>query len=512
MSPQSKPRAHYRPKLGQDGPGIEAFVDALGAPTMLAAQDLAKKCQTLLNEGQQILTELNENNRFDWITENFPASGIMSELGADAAALIGDHSKGLSGIDSKLQKIYGRSEPMGAGTGMQFHMARYLAVTLLDAKQCQSISSEMESALLAGTNTKSLFSTNTWQDEHARVTALLSASMHMVSQLAENDATDLEAVNAWMDVVIKCRDGLIRHGLATIAADSEAHYKKLVRIGTGSLIKDAAVKYPSLGLNEGLSPILRNAAAHLDYDITGDGITTTVGERPLFLTTEEFVDQVLAYLEVAVGLAFGLSATLSALEVEVDLPKHIARRDRDNIIGYLLGASGLDGVSLSYNLSTLHIEAQGSLANWMSTLASISGIIDPKIEHTVAHIADSLGVMQYRATLAPYREFFEIDNPLFEDRTLALVAAAAETTLNGRSIWSESDWSNAAAAILIDRPEDTPTSRIQRIKHFLQYLPETQFPKVVTLCGELLTAIRSSTINPSAATIPASFQRLQIDN
>lgn len=487
--------------------GLEYFVEALGAPTMLVAQTLQKDGQKLLDEGHRIFSELDEIDRFDELTEKLPVTQIMSALGTDAVSLVGEHGKGLSDMDARLQKLYGRSESIGAGIGLQLHMARYLATTILDAEQCHRIASEMEAILLARPSTRSLCETTSWQNEHGRVTALLSASTHMAGQSAENDATDLESVNAWMDIVIKCRDGLIRHGLATIGADTEEQYKKCIRMSAGNLIKSAADKYPLLGLNDGLSPILRNAAAHLDYDVTDAGFSTSVQGTPLYLTAEEFADQVLAYLEVAIGLVFGLNTAVASLGLEIDLPRHMAKRDRDSIVGFLLGASGLKEIEISYAASTLQIEAKGSTINWLSALASVFGIIEPRIELATARIQNPQGDMHYQTALSPYREFFEESSEEFSDRSLALAGVAAGTTVNGRSIWSEAEWINAAAAILIARPDDTTTSRVQRIKRFLQYVPAVQFPELAAQCKDLLAAVRNSTSDLSEAPIPAAFGR-----
>ena len=182
-------------------------------------------------------------------------------------------------------------------------MLRVVIITLLDSESCMAVAHTTEGLLSDGGSTSAVLASDAWHKEHGRVTALLSASLFALRNL--DRATDLEAVKYCLDLVVTCRDGIIRHALATLRASTVQEYTKLVRKrSAGSLIKSCSEAYPALKLNENLSSTLRNAGAHSDYDDDADTRRVVVGldGAQVMLTEDEFINDVLAYLEQGVAL------------------------------------------------------------------------------------------------------------------------------------------------------------------------------------------------------------------
>lgn len=487
--------------------GLELFVEALRAPTMLAAQNLEQRGQTLIDDGTTALGFLEESNRFQAISELGTTPEIFVALGADARSLAGDDEQSIETIDRRLLQAYGHDAIATPGMGLQIHLIRYLTVSLLDVEQCEAVAAEMEGQMLASPFRAELCRTQAWQKENGRVTALLSAATYAAAQCLEQDSSDLEVVNAWMDVVIKCRDGLIRHALATLGGTSETEYTKLIRTPAGRLIKDAAQQFPALRLNEGLSPTIRNAAAHLDYDVDNGHVITSANGQNVTFEPEEFTDEVLSYLEVTVGLALGLTTALARLEVDVQLSRHLSQRDREGAIRLFLGAMGMVRVMLTYADGALRIMGEGTEVNWLGLVAGLSELLDQDIQGIRANVRGTGRETSYEAELDAYRAIRAKTTRKEQDLVIDLAGVVAATSVNGASPWSEDQWAGAAIQVVEERSDDSLASRVRRIRRFRGYAESAGMDKVAATCTSILVAIRQPRPDESSVTIPKAFRR-----
>ncbi|NCD20947.1 MAG: hypothetical protein EOL89_13385 [Actinobacteria bacterium] len=292
--PQPRPGRNRARAIGQGArllqQGWLLFVEALAAPTIHDAQELAQRGQELLDEAASALDILKEGERFERLSEAGDLKKVFAALGADAARLIGAPET-LTTLDRKLAWIYGRDPLPPTGAGVQLHLYRCIAVASLDIEVFGEIARETETIALNGPVVAEICRTAPWQREHDRVTALLSAAGQGVLHSQQEDGTDLEVVKALLEVVMTCRDGIIRHVLATLHSGSEAEYVRLVRGSAGGLIKTSVDRFRGLHLDDGLSPAIRNAGAHLDFDIDDDGLVLISGDRH---SAEEVLDKVVS--------------------------------------------------------------------------------------------------------------------------------------------------------------------------------------------------------------------------
>ena len=484
--------------------GLGLFVEALTAPTMLVAQELERRGQDLIDQGACELANLDEINRFERISELKTAPEMFGALGLDARGGARADDASIETIDDRLLRAYGLTAAETPAFGLQRHALRYVMVTCLDAEQCEAIAMAMESQLLAAPFTEELVKSPAWQNEYARVISLLSAALYAAGQ---SDTTDLETISAWMDVVVKCRDGIIRHCLATLDATSVEEFRKRIRASAGGLIKDCAQRYPALGLNEGLSATIRNAAAHLDYDVNEAGCVVT-GDKAL--APEKFLDQVLSYLEVAVSLTLGCATVLARLGVDIASSRHLSRRDLDAALHVVLGVFGLSRPTITHGGGALRIEAEGSDVHWMTLAAALSGFMEGTVEVVQATLRNESGKRTlYQAELSAYRTFTSrtvSTDPGFAQLVTDFAHLVSATTVDGASFWSGDQWAGASLEIVKEQLGDTLAAHVRRIRRFRGYAEKAGMAEVAANCTAILAAVRQTAPGPQAAA-PEAFRR-----
>jgi len=503
--PQPRPGRNRARAIGRGArllqQGWLLFVEALAAPTILDAQELAQRGQALLDEAASALDILKEGERFERLGEAGDLRKVFAALGADAARLIGEPET-LTALDSKLSQIYGR-DPSPTGAGVQLHLYRYIAVTSLDLEIFGEIARETETIALNGPAVAEICRTAPWQREHDRVTALLSAAGQGVLHSQQEDGTDLEVVKALLEVVVTCRDGIIRHVLATLRSRSEAEYRRLIRISAGGLINTSANQFHGLHLDDGLSPAVRNAGAHLDFDIDDEGLVLIGGER---FRAEALLDRVLAYLEVAMGMAMGLSLALGQLNVDIASSRHSSRRDREAAINLFLGTIGVTNIEVEHSDDVLRVAGSATRdLDWMSTIAGLTPILKPSVAAVIGKIAVGEDRVLLEANLSAYRNFASRHRNE-DDLMVDLAEVVAATTVSGASLWSAQQWVVAAAKASEEVDGETLANRVRRIRRLREYAQGVGMVEAVTFCSGTLDVIRKPTVESPTA-IPLAFGR-----
>lgn len=503
--PQPRPGRNRARAIGRGArllqQGWLLFVEALAAPTILDAQELAQRGQELLDEADSALEILREGERFERLAEAGDLRKVFAALGADAAQLIGEPET-LTALDRKLAKIYGR-DPLPTGAGVQLHLYRYIAVASLDIEVFGEIARETETIALNGPVVAEICRTAPWQREHDRVTALLSAAGQGVIHSQQEDGTDLEVVKALLEVVVTCRDGIIRHVLATLRAGSEAEYVRLVRGSAGGLIKTSVDRFHGLHLDDGLSPAVRNAGAHLDFDIDDDGLVLISGDR---FSAEEVLDKVLAYLEVAMGMAMGLSLALGQLNVDIASSRHSSRRDREAAINLFLGTIGVTNIEVEHADGIVRVAGSTTRdLDWMSTIAGLTPILEPSVRAVVGTFEVGEDRVALEANLSAYRNFASRHRD--EDDLMVDVAeVVAATTVSGASLWSAQQWVVAAAKASEEVDGETLANRVRRIRRFREYARAVGMVEAVAFCSSVLDVIRKPNVG-TPTQIPLAFRR-----
>lgn len=470
--------------------GLDDAVEALRAPTMHEAQRLEGTGQALTAAAEESWSVLREILEYEELGA-LPPAEYFNSLGARAREATGSSS--LEDLDRHLKVLYGR-EPAGdtSGLGLQLHMLRVVIITLLDSESCMAVAHTTEKLLSDGGWTSAVLASDAWHKEHGRVTALLSASLFALRNL--DRATDLEAVKYSLDLVVTCRDGIIRHALATLRASAVQDYTKLVRKSAGSLIKTCSEAYPALKLNENLSPTLRNAGAHSDYDYDADSCRVVVGlggAAQVMLTEDEFINDVLAYLEQGVALLLGLTGALDRAGVEASISPYLSERDRMAAIEVMVGAMGVETSGLDLTPEGLTFVGKGDVATFMTIAAGVTAIVADDVSQMVGtYRGNDEKAVECRAELDAYRRFQARTAVSIQDTIMNCAEVVSATSIGGASPWSLDEWSGAGLKLIERLPTDTLGSIVRRIRAFQKLALAGGAEEVASTCGLILTELR----------------------
>ncbi len=309
---------------------------------------------------------------------------------------------------------------------------------------------------------------------------------------------------------MQCRDGVIRHCLATLLATNAAEFHALTRRGAGHVIKRAAQKYPELRLDENLSEALRHAGAHYDYDVDGDCfITHDNSGNEVRLVLEHFVDQVLGYLQTGVALMMALMTSTSAQGIALEMSKHTPERDLLSSITALLGFTGLLEPVASWDDELLSITATGDTANLTNTAVGIAGIAPARISRLSAQVTGQDGVVgTWVAQLDPFRQCLQRPPGLSDmDEMLALARVVSAVRLDSESIWNTDMWAGIALHLVGATSEENLRTRVLRAKEIRDIARSAGDEDAADSITRILEAIRQG--SDTNVRLPAALTRVR---
>ena len=246
--------------------GLGVFAEALGAETMLAAQEMQVRGQALIDAAAEEIGKLREIGDAESL---LAGPSAYSQIGENARAVAGGDET-LATLDERLRQMAGSgTDPSQMGIGLNLHLLRHLMLILFDLEEAVEVADAAEARM--GDLTV-VCTAPSWQARHGVVTAQFSTAAFNLSTIEEDN--DLEAAGAALQMVMQCRDGVIRHCLATMLSSTASEYDQLSAKGAGHLIKRAARDVSELRLDENLSEVVRHAAAHFDYDVSDTHFVT----------------------------------------------------------------------------------------------------------------------------------------------------------------------------------------------------------------------------------------------
>ena len=317
--------------------------------------------------------------------------------------------------------------------------------TVLDLDGGMDIAKEAERLLAQKDGLRSILVSTPWLREQARVTALVSASAFSMSEV-DVSGSGLEAVKAALDAVVTCKEGAIRHALATLIANDANDYDRLRRSNSGGLIKSAAKQFPGLFLDENLDPVLRYAGAHVDFDVDDRGVVTH-DNRGIEIVLQEsaFLDGVLGYLETAIALILAVQGV--ALDMDIDFDdRHLSDRDRSTTIVLMARLLGFESVRVELAGKTVSLTATGD-SDRFSTLAAVIATIAVSQSEFIAEVNADARNVECRADLDVRRAHRFDPNADEQDLFDTFAPIMASTQIDGSALWSDEEWSKAAFVI-----------------------------------------------------------------
>nr|WP_300053567.1 hypothetical protein [uncultured Nocardioides sp.] len=473
----------YSLKLLRDGIGV--FAEALGAESLLAAQALQVQGQALLDAAGEEIGKLQE-------------IGIAESLlsGPAAYAQIGENARAVAGGDERLALLDERLREMSGGTtdasqmgiGLNLLVLRHLTLVLFDLSETMEVARAAEARM--GDLTAVCSSAN-WQARHGVVTAQLSIAAFNLSSIDEDN--DLEAASAALQIVMQCRDGVIRHCLATMFAGTAADYDRLSAKSAGYLIKRATQDCADLRLNENLSEVLRHAAAHYDYDVTETHLVTRTSSGEEALTIDEFIDSVLGYLQTAVSLLMALIRTTARQGIQFDLSRHTPERDIFGCMVMLLGLLGFTDASIEKDGPVLRVTGNGDV-NQLATAVAGMVAVAPANLHRVEGVITSPERSQphlWEAPLDAFRAY--ASRPVLGsdlDEMLALVRVTASVRVDGEPVWDHNKWAAMAMHVFNETKGMSTRERVVRFKQIRDHTADNGFSDVASALTTILEGVR----------------------
>jgi hypothetical protein len=430
--------------------GLGVYATAFEAPTVLAAQECEREGQRLIDAARDEIDGLREITESEALLE---APDGFGGIGAAARALAGGDAA-LDELDARLQAIGGREKDSSAtGLGLQLHLFRQIMLALLDLEECLDVERIAErqfgNLALIAADTK-------WQARTGVVTAQFSSAAFNLSNI--DGASDLEAASMALHLVMQCRDGVIRHCLATLLAENASDFHKLERKGTGFVLKRSAQLYPGLRLNENLSPILRHAGAHFDYDIDGtDFITHTGSGEEIRLTFAEFMDAFLGYVQTSISLLMALLAATAVQAIDLEISRHTPERDLLGIMAMMAGFLGFEDATVVRDGETLVITATGDAQQLATAVAGMATFAPEPFTSVVGMIAQDDGTIRtWQAPLSAFRDYLGRPTGLSEiDNHMAIARLMSTVRIDSRPVWGEEIWL-ALGHVVVTRTGDLP--------------------------------------------------------
>lgn len=480
--------------------GYAVFTEGLGAETILLAQDLQTRGQALIDAAAEEIAKLNENLEIERL---FTGPAAFSEIGQSARVAAGGDEM-LATLDERLRQMTGESTaPSQPGIGLNLLVLRHLMLVLFDLEQALEVAAVAERHM---GHLAPICSSPKWQARHGVVTAQFSTAAFRLSTIDESN--DLEAATAALHLVMQCRDGVIRHCLATMFASEVADYERLHREGAGKLIKRAAQGWPALFLEENLSEAIRHAAAHFDYDIVDDHfITHGARGEEVRLSIDEFLDAALGYFQTAVSLVMALIRATAAQGIELELSRHTPERDLFGVMSLMLGFLGFSDTTVERAGTVLHVAAVGDPQQMSTAGAGIAAITPADLTDVQACIKSSIGDTHlWEAPLQQFREYARRPpSPIEVDDVLALARVVSTIRIDGEPVWDGDTWGGVAVSIFNGTSDMPVVERVRRFKEVRDLTLAAGLAEVAGGLTAILEALRQGRGND--ADLPEPFKR-----
>lgn len=438
--------------------GYGVFAGALGSDTILIAQDAQTDGQALIDAA---VAEIEKLQEISAVEEMLSGSAAFSQVGEAARASAGGEEM-LATLDERLREMCGGpTTEAQVGIGLNLLLLRHLTLVLFDLEETLEVADVADAQM---TSLPSVCCAPAWQARHGVVTAQFSTAAFNLSFIDESN--DLEAATAALQLVMHCRDGIIRHCLATMFADDADDYQRLHQSGAGALIKRAAGEWPSLMLDENLSQVVRHAAAHSDYDIVNDQFVTHRGGEAVRLDLDEFLDAVLGYFQTAVSLVMALTRATAAQGVELELSRHTSERDLFGVMSLMLGFVGLSEATVERAGSALRIEAVGDPDRMSTAGAAIAAVAPESLTRVEATLRSTSGAIHmWEAPLQAFREYAQRPPADSEvEDVLALARVSATISLDDENVWSGDTWGGVAMVVFNGTAELSCVERVRKFK------------------------------------------------
>lgn len=431
--------------------GFEQFLDALTSATPLDAQRQEAVGQRYLDSASEVLAEVN---RHDDLSEQLQERPLMEVLGGDHGVTAGESFTDMvAGLGPKLGLT-------GDDIGLQIAIdAVDVATAALDRVRVLEVSDYVAGLLK---DRSEVLEDHDWRTELLAAILTVDSRANTFVQVTESDEHDLIVVQKALDLMVTVRERGLRAGVAALlVAGGHASFEELSVQSVGPMLKAGERHLPGLRLDQ-LSRAVRDAGAHQDFQMDREAVLLDRG-RSRF-TVDEFIDQVLAGLELHQGIMRGIYVAMTESGVGLPSRAELSSRERLDVVRYMLAAAGVRDVDMSYDGPTVKITGRGDSLPWASVVAGIADILPKDVEMVALELTGDRQTLHGTAQLDAYRQLQPGDDPTRSDtELLRFLRATSVTRFAGQTPLEAQVWINIATHMSNERDGDSLADRVRRV-------------------------------------------------
>lgn len=424
------------------------FLHAFEARTPIEAQRLARRAQVELDASAAAIAEIGDRvdvmvamadaRRDSWV-DTLSRVAFGAEFGQPAEPLLSV----ASAAASEVRKLTGVPQ-VPPGTAIAASLVIVPARALFDFENLGVIVREC-TAILRGDpdRFRAVTSSDAWwaSETHTQEFALDAVDTLLVVLEAER-LSSRQVVRSLLQHIQDTVEGPVRHVTATLlaVATGESYESLVANYPTRLLTRVAGVGAATFA--NGLDADLRNASAHLDFEVDEDEdeVVLSVRKNPRHMSTESFGDALLAASEAVSAAALALVIAAEEIGVALPAPKvSDLGMVADALPRATLRLLGWEDVSLALNDRSVVAAARGPLQALIPTVGALLASVGDSVatfEFTVeagdgGHVfhAPLLGFRQHQAAKSTFGDGLETD--------LAFVVAMSGCSLDGAPVLSK---------------------------------------------------------------------------
>jgi hypothetical protein len=439
------------------------YLEAAVAPDPSAAERLQAVAQGHLDEASRQIHLVNI--RLDWWGVDHTVQLPDSAVAAAAAAYDATGAQNLIDLDSRGMALYERisgraTGPTGIGAGLLVDLG--LVDRALDEARVYRVANIAYSRVDPNrAKFTALLDDPGWRADLLQVRRVFYEAQveaeTLLRKLAGHRRLEAGAVLAlgfkMTESVSKTLLGLVLAASSPAAPKRTADYDDVLAAAKKAGLGDAL-----LGFDEHI----RNAHAHVDFEVTDDGVLLGRNRaKPVRLNDEELVDVVLASLESCAALFGGLDCVISeeGHESGDDRLLDIPLSDR---LAILLAVSGVHPEHPTVKADRLEVSgaAHGDLGiNPLQVVTILAPSIPNEIRRVTVRLRRRGGTVLADVPLEPLRRFLQGDGLA---KQIAFVEFLGRTTINGRLVFSQRHV-RFMMATLVHGLLDAPLSEVEAV-------------------------------------------------
>lgn len=491
-----------RAQLGDVSEAFELLLRALMADDVRAIQSDIGAAQATLDSSATRMQKISEDvevmDRFFDATldEAVPlicelALGTLPEREDDSSRIFELDAHGAKYV-RRITRVESESSP---GLGLGIMLSVVAAEVLLDVERVYEVAGQAYPDYSRGDQLLELGANPKWvvrQHSAQRWTNDGIRNLHALVAVARDDWMAARAVLLHVQDLI---EGPLRHLLATyLAARKGRDYRQLVKRDSNALLQQCR-QVAGDDLFRDISEELRNASAHLSYEIDGDEIILNPDDHPVRWPAATFIDKASATAETALALNLALICALDHFGLDGAAFSDLADLGLDPL-GLGVGLLTVSG----WREPTLEIHGDHGRATGFASMDSAMTLVGtllqslPKDLKTFELSAQSGESRRtFVADLAPLRRYAAISPSTAEselERDLAFVEGCARAELNGQPFLPRDAVRFYVAWRADEVPDDDPAGGIRwlkQLRNLAQRLGDNDCAEAVS---QVISAVR----------------------